>query len=144
MSDLLQQATPGKGALWTGRVLSGLVILFMVGASAVPKLFMPEVAGKSMTELGWPVRYTLLIAALEVAGTLLYAIPRTAVLGALLLTGVFGGAAATHLRLENPMFSHTLFSVYIGLMMWGGLWLRNPALRQLLPLAKPVGTANAP
>jgi hypothetical protein len=69
-------------------------------------------------------------------GTALYAWPRTAVLGAILLTGLFGGAIASHLRLGDPLFSHTLFGVYLGMLMWGGLWFRDPALRALLPLGR--------
>ena len=122
-----------RAQVWTGRVLSGLFILFMLGASAFPKFFMPEIAHATMTPLGWPVKFTLLIGTIEVVGTLLYAIPRTSVLGAVLLMGLFGGAMATHLRVESPLFSHTLFSIYLGLMMWGGLWLRDPKLRAVFP-----------
>jgi hypothetical protein len=114
--------------------MSGLVIAFLLLASAAPKFFMPQLAGESMRELGWDPKHLLLIAILELVGTVLYAIPRTAVLGAVLLTGLLGGAVATHLRIDNPLFSHTLFPLYVGFLMWGGLWLRNArvhiALRQ--------------
>jgi uncharacterized membrane protein YphA (DoxX/SURF4 family) len=119
---------------WIGRVMSGLVIAFMLMASAFPKLFMPALAVQSMQQLGWNPKHLMVIAVLELVGTILYAIPRTAVLGAVLLTGLLGGAIATHLRIENPLFSHTLFPVYVGLLMWGGLWLRNAQVRALLPL----------
>jgi hypothetical protein len=125
------RATTG---IWAGRVLSGLVIAFMLLASVAPKLFLRELAAESMPQLGWNAKHLLLIALLELVGTLLYAIPRTAVLGAVLLTGVFGGAIATHLRIDNPLLSHTLFPVYLGTLMWAGLWLRSPRLRALLPL----------
>jgi hypothetical protein len=88
-----------------------------------------------MQQLGWNVKHVLVIAALELVGTLLYAIPRTAALGAVLLTGVLGGAVATHLRIDNPLLSHTLFPLYVGSLMWGGLWLRNARVRALLPLS---------
>jgi len=75
-----------------------------------------------------------LIGGIELIGTLLYIWKRTSVLGAVLLTALLGGAVATHIRIDSPLFSHTLFGVYLGLIMWGGLWLRDPALRRLLPL----------
>jgi len=119
---------------WIGRVMSGLVIAFMLMASVFPKLFLPELAAESMQQLGWNTKHLLVIAAIELVGTLLYAIPRTAALGAVLLTGLLGGAVATHLRVENPLFSHTVFPLYVGFLMWGGLWLRNAQVRALLPL----------
>jgi hypothetical protein len=73
---------------------------------------------------------------IELAGTLLYAVPRTAVFGAVVLTGLLGGAMATQLRIENPLFSHILFGLYLGLFMWGGLWLRDPKLRAIFPTRK--------
>ena len=120
--------------IWMGRVMSGLVIAFMLMASVFPKLFMPELGVESMQQLGWNAKHLLLIAVLELVGTLLYAVPRTAALGAVLLTGVLGGAVATHLRIDNPLFSHTVFPFYVGFLMWGGLWLRNARVRALLPL----------
>jgi hypothetical protein len=126
-------------AVWIGRAMSGLFILFMLGASIAPKLFFPE-AGKAheiMDQLGWPYKYLLLIAAIELVGTILYAIPRTSFLGAVLMTGLLGGAIASQLRVDNPLFSHILFGVYLGLSMWGGLWLRDPALQALIPFRKP-------
>jgi len=126
-----RKATVGT---WIGRVMSGLVIAFMLMASVFPKLFLPELAAESMQQLGWNAKHLLIIAVLELVGTLLYAIPRTAALGAVLLTGLLGGAVATHLRIENPLFSHTMFPLYVGLLMWGGLWLRNARVRALLPL----------
>jgi uncharacterized membrane protein YphA (DoxX/SURF4 family) len=123
-------------AIWTGRVMSGLFILFMLGASVMPKFFMPQVTEPTMTQLGWPTKYTLFIGIIELIGTVLYAIPRTAVLGAVLLMGLLGGAMATQIRIENPLFSHILFSLYLGLFMWGGLWLRDPKLRAVFPIAR--------
>jgi hypothetical protein len=119
---------------WVGRVMSGLVIAFLLLASAFPKLFLPGIAVESMHQLGWSEKYLLLIAIIEVAGTVLYAIPRTASLGAVLLTGLLGGAVASQLRIDAPTFSHTLFPIYVGLLMWGGLGLRSAQLRDVLPL----------
>jgi uncharacterized membrane protein YphA (DoxX/SURF4 family) len=120
--------------IWIGRVMSGLVIAFLMIASVFPKLFLPEIAAESMQQLGWNPKHVLVIAVIELVGTLLYAIPRTTVMGAVLLTGLFGGAVATHLRIDNPLLSHTAFPLYVGFLMWGGLWLRNPRVRALLPL----------
>lgn len=118
----------------TGWILSGIFAAFLLVASAGPKLVGASVATDSMTQLGWPQAYTLMIGLIEVACVLLYLWPRTSVLGAVLAMGLLGGAMATQLRAGNPLFSHVLFSVYLGLFMWGGLWLRDPALRALFPL----------
>lgn len=121
-------------SVWTGRVLSGLFIVFMLGASVAPKLLGLDVATQTLAELGWPTRYVLMIGLFELIFTLLYAIPRTSVLGAVLMTALLGGALATRIRVGSPLFSHTLFSIYLALFMWGGLWLRSPALRALFPI----------
>lgn len=118
----------------TGWILSGIFAAFLLVASAGPKLVGASVATDSMAQLGWPQAYTLMIGLIEVACVLLYLWPRTSVLGAVLAMGLLGGAMATQLRAGNPLFSHVLFSVYLGLFMWGGLWLRDPALRALFPL----------
>jgi hypothetical protein len=76
----------------------------------------------------------LMIGCVELACLALYLYPRTNVLGAVLFTGLLGGAMATHIRADSPLFSHILFSVYLGAFVWGGLWLRDPAVRRLLPL----------
>jgi hypothetical protein len=88
-------------------------------------------------QLGWPADSAslYLLAALLLGSTLLYAVPRTAVLGAVLLTAYLGGAVATHVRVGSPLFTHVMFGVYVGVIVWGGLWLRDPRIRALLPLA---------
>jgi DoxX-like family len=111
--------------VWIGRGMSGLVTTFLLFGSALPKLFVPNVAEPAMQRLGWDAKHLLTIASIEVAGAVLYAFPRTAVLGAVLLTGLLGGAVATHLRVDDPLLSHTLFPVWLGLLLWGGLWLRS-------------------
>ncbi|MFC4101607.1 DoxX family protein [Paenibacillus xanthanilyticus] len=118
-----------KGRQWTSYVLSGLVIAFML-LDGLGKLFKPESVVESTVSLGFEEHHLLIIALLGLVATLLYAIPRTAILGAILLTGYYGGVIATHVRLDNPLFSHTLFSVYLSLFVWGGLWLRDPRIKQ--------------
>jgi hypothetical protein len=121
---------------WVGRGMSGLFVLFMLGASVVPKFFLPEVSHPTIEALGWSARYTVPIGVIELVGVILYVIPRTAVLGAVLLMGLLGGAMATQIRVEAPLFSHVLFSLYLGLFMWGGLWLRDVRLRAVFPLRR--------
>lgn len=124
-------------SVWTGRVLSGLFVLFMLAASIAPKFLMADmVAEQNMTPLGWPAKYLMLIGLIELACVILYVIPHTSLLGAVLMTGLLGGAIAANLRVENPLFSHTLFGVYLGLFMWGGLWLRDASLRAIFPFRR--------
>lgn len=119
--------------IWTGRVLSGLFALFMLGASVAPKLLGMPVAEETMVQLGWPPGYAVMIGVIELTCVVLYLVPRTSLLGAVLMMALLGGAMATKMRVESPLFSHTLFSIYLGLFMWGGLWLRDPVLRSLFP-----------
>jgi len=123
---------PARIAGWT---LSGLLIAFLLfdGAIKLPPL-QPVI--DTMPQLGWPVEMARWLGVLTLACTALYAWPRTAVLGAILLTAYLGGAVATHVRIGSPLFSHILFGVYLGLFAWGGLWLRDPRLRALIPLSK--------
>ncbi|MDB5671758.1 MAG: polyhydroxyalkanoate depolymerase [Alphaproteobacteria bacterium] len=119
--------------LWAGRIMTGLFALFMLGASVAPKLLGMPVAEQTLAALGWPAGYAVMIGIIELSCTLLYLIPRTSLLGAVAMTALLGGAIATQIRAGSPLFSHILFGVYLGLFMWGGLWLRDPALRALLP-----------
>ncbi|QAY76021.1 DoxX family protein [Sphingosinicella sp. BN140058] len=116
-----------------GWALTGLFATFMLLASVTPKLLQLDVAREALAVAGWNDRHLLLIGAIELACLILYLIPRTAILGAVLMMGLLGGAIASHLRVGSPMISHTLFGTYLGLIMWGGLWLRDPALRALFP-----------
>ena len=122
--------------LWTGRILTGLFALFMLGASVAPKLLQLPVAEQTMAQLGWPAGFAFMIGTIELVCLVLYLIPRTSVLGAVLMMGLLGGAMATQIRVGSPLFSHILFSLYLGLFMWGGLWLRNPRVRALFPIAR--------
>ena len=123
-------------ALWAGRIMSGLIVLFMIfdGVIKLPPL---DIVTQTMTEIGWPadVGTARLLGIIGLVATALYALPRTSFLGAILLTAYFGGAIATHVRIGNPLFSHTFFGIYLGLLLWGGLWLRDPRLRALLPFS---------
>lgn len=116
--------------LWVGRILSGLVIAFLL-FDAGGKLAKIEPVLKSMEELGLPTSSAATIGILLLVITVMYAIPQTATLGALLLTGYLGGAVAIHLRVGNPLWTHTLFPVYVGIFLWVGLALRNPKVKDL-------------
>jgi hypothetical protein len=115
--------------------LSGLFGLFMLAASAAPKFLGMVAAQDAMTALGWPDAPLILIGSLEVICTLLYLFPPTGLLGATLLMAILGGAMATNLHGQAPLFSHTLFGLYLGVVMWGGLILRDPKKRAVFPMA---------
>jgi hypothetical protein len=136
-TNIASQAGPGRGAVRAGWALSIVAILFFLMDGGLKLAYLPIVA-QTTAQLGWPAdRGTVyMLAALLLGSTLLYAAPRTALLGAILLTGYLGGAVATHVRVGSPLFSHVLFGVYLGLFVWGGLWLRDPRIRALLPLVR--------
>jgi len=119
-----------------GWVMSVLVTLFLLGASAAPKLMNSPLALEPLAVVGWPAKYLLLIGIIEVVVAVLYIIPRTALLGAVLMTGLLGAALAANLRVDNPLFSHTLFSIYFGTFAWVALWLREPKIRNLFPIVR--------
>ena len=123
-----------RRALWAGRILSGLAVLFLLfdGMIKLPPL---DIVTTTMKELGYPTTdsFARFLGLVTLACTALYAWPRTALLGAVLLTGLFGGAIATHLRIGSPLFSHTLFGIYFGITVWGGLWLRDERVRRVIP-----------
>jgi hypothetical protein len=120
--------------MWAGYALSGLVTLFLLMDATMKLLQLPIVAETGLA-LGWPAETAFPLGVILLICTLLYAWPRTAILGAILLTGYLGGAIASHIRIGNPLFSHVLFGVYLALFLWGGLWLRDTRLRALLPYA---------
>ncbi|GFZ90639.1 membrane protein [Paenibacillus marchantiophytorum] len=119
-----------KGRLWTGRVLSWIAIIFML-LDGIMKLIKPAVVVESTVSLGFQEHHIVVIGILGLLATILYAVPRTTILGAILLTGYFGGVLATQLRMDAPLFSTLLFSVYLAILVWGGLWLRNEQVRKL-------------
>ncbi len=117
-----------------GWILSGLVLAFLL-MDAIMKLLAIQPVLEAGEQLGFPgVPMARTLGVLLLVGAVLYIFPRTAVLGALLVTAYLGGAVATHLRLGSPLFSHVLFGVYVGVALWAGLYLREPRLRALLPL----------
>ena len=135
-APLLPALSASKGALWTGRILSGLAALFLAFDGTF-KLFITPEAQAGTEALGYPVSVLFGLGVLQLVLLALYLFPRTAVLGALLWTGYLGGAVATHVRVGNPLFSHVLFPVYVASFLWLGLWLRDRRLRALLPLTPP-------
>ena len=122
-----------RGSVLTGRTLSALAVLFLT-FDAVMKLMMNPQAVEGTTQLGYPASVILPLGIIQLICLIAYVVPRTALLGAILWTGYLGGAIATHVRLGNPLFSHILFPVYVALLLWGGLWLRDRRLRSLMPL----------
>jgi len=121
-----------KSALWAGRIISVLVSLFML-IDGVMKLIKPKVVVDGTVQLGYPESVILGMGIVLLASTILYMIPRTAILGAILLTGYLGGAVATHVRVSDSTFS-ILFPVIFGALVWGGLYLRDTRLRALIPV----------
>ena len=130
-----QMAPVSKGKLWTGRIMSALPVLFLL-MDGVMKLMKPEFVVKATVQLGYPESVIFPLGIIVLVCVILYVIPRTAVLGAILLTGYLGGAVATHARVGDPLFSHTLFPVYFAILVWGGLYLREERLRALIPLRR--------
>ena len=122
-------------ALWTGRILSGLVVAFLLLDGAI-KLIPLDIVVQTSQELGIPVHLARTLGVMTLAGTVLYAMPRTSVLGAILLTGYLGGAIYTHVRAGSPLLTHTFFGIYLGVLIWGGLWLRDDRVRALIPFAR--------
>src|SRR4051794_21953318 len=122
-----------KGALWAGRLFSGLLILFLLFDSTI-KLMKAAPVLEGMPKLGWPASLAVPLGTILLICLIFYAIPKTSVLGAILPTGYLGGAVATHTRIGDPLFSHILFPTYLGLFLWGGLYLREARLRELIPL----------
>jgi DoxX-like family len=129
-------AAPARRAtarVWAGRILSGLVVLFLI-PDGVVKFFRPAPVVDAFAHLGWPLSNANALGVILLSCVVLYAIPRTSILGAIFLTGYLGGAVATHFRIHDPLFSHVLFPVYLGVLLWLGLYLRDERLRALLPL----------
>lgn len=118
---------------WAGQAISGIAVLFLLFDSVI-KLVLIDPVVASFTQLGYPVSLARGIGLLELLCLAAYLIPRTSVLGAILLTGYLGGAVATHVRIGSPLFTHVLFPTYVGALIWAGLLLREARLRLLIPL----------
>jgi DoxX-like family len=125
-----------RPAIWLGRALSGLVILFMLLDGAI-KLVPWPIVTETMDRMGYGSNESLArcLGIISLTCTALYAVPPTSFVGAILMTGYLGGAMASHVRIGSPLFTHILFGFYLGVMLWGGLWLRDKRLRALLPFA---------
>ena len=142
---MFTQQTPllsAPRARWAYRIgwcLTGVFAAFMLAASVTPKVAGMAVARDTLSSVGWSPGAAVPIGLVELGCVLLYLWRRTSILGAVLATALLGGAMATQMRVGAPQFSHALFGVYLGVIMWGGLWLRDPALRALFPWR----TANA-
>lgn len=135
MQSEAEIAANPPAALWIGRAMSGLVVAFLIFDGGI-KLAPLSVVTETMQQLGYSGSPELArgLGVMTLAIALLYALPRTSILGAILLTGLLGGAMATHLRVGSPLFSHLFFGLYLGLIAWGGLYLRDIRLRRLIPL----------
>jgi hypothetical protein len=121
------------GSRIAGWIISGLMVAFNL-FDAFSKFAQPKPVADAFARTGWPLHLSSTLGAILLLCTVLYIIPRTSLLGAVLLTGYLGGAVATNLRLENPLFTNTLFPVYFGILVWTGLLLRDPRLRKVFPL----------
>src|SRR5215208_3316857 len=137
MTTIAETAPVAKPTRWTGRVLSGLAIVFLLFDGAI-KLVPWPVVTETMDKMGYGSSETLArsLGVITIVCTVLYSIPPTSILGAILLTGYLGGAMASPVRIGSPLFTHTLSGLYHGLMVWGGLWLRDRNLQTLIPFRR--------
>jgi hypothetical protein len=137
MTDIAETMPVSNLSRSVGRILSGLVIVFLLFDGAI-KLVPWPVVTDTMDKMGYGSSETLArsLGVITIVCTVLYSIPPTSILGAILLTGYLGGAMASHVRIGSPLFTHTLFGLYLGLMLWGGLWLRDRGLRTLIPFRR--------
>jgi DoxX-like family len=135
VGTILTTQADSRRRLWAGRVLSWLAVAFLLFDSAGKLLQLQPVIDGTI-QLGYSRDIVFGLGVILLSCVVAYVIPRTSVLGALLLTGYLGGAVATHVRVENPLFSHVLFPTYVGALLWGGLILRDARLRSLLPIRR--------
>ena len=122
-----------KKGLWAGRIISGLPVLFLIFDSVI-HIMKPAPVREGFARLGYSLSLAVPLGIIELVCIVLYVIPRTSVLGAALLTGYLGGAVATNLRAGAPLFSNVLVPVYLGVLLWGGLYLRDDRLRAVFPV----------
>lgn len=120
---------------WIGRIMSGIVVLFILFDSITKIVKSPQVI-EATTKLGYSPNTIPVIGLILLVLTVLYVYPRTSILGAILLTGYLGGAVASNLRIDNPLFSNTLFPIYFAVVLWGGLYLRDNLIREFIPFRK--------
>ena len=131
MSTGNRAAPLSKKGLWAGRILSGLAVLFLLFDSLIKVMKLPP-AVEGTVALGYPATVVRGIGIIQLICLVLYVIPRTSVLGAILLTGYLGGAIATHVRVGSPLLTHVLFPIYVAALIWGGLYLRDARVRTLI------------
>lgn len=133
MQSTIETSPPSKKRLWTGRIIMSLIVLLLLlDASGKLMRLAPVIEGT--VQLGYPESAVFSIGLIQFICIVLYMIPRTSILGAILLTGYLGGAVATHVRIGNPLFTHVLFPIYVGVFIWAGLFLLDSRLRILIPL----------
>jgi hypothetical protein len=130
-----QPSDTSPAVRWTGRILTGIAVLFLAFDASM-KLFATKEAIEGTVQLGFAPHHLLIIGLIQVVCLIIYLIPRTAPLGAILWTGYLGGAIVTHLRVDNPLFTHILFPIYVAALVWGGLYLRDDRVRALLRPAR--------
>lgn len=135
MQSTLQAKPTSKVTFWAGRILSALAALFLL-LDGLGKVMKPPAVVAGTVRLGYSERVIVGLGVLLLVCTILYLIPQTSTLGVVLLTGYLGGAVASNLRVGSPLFSHVLFPVYVGLLVWGGLYLQDMKLRELIPLRR--------
>ena len=135
MQSSPQTVPVSRKRLWAGRIMSALPSLFLL-LDGIAKLVKPAPVVEGTVKLGYPETVILPLGVVLILSTILYVIPRTSVLGAILLTGYLGGAVATHVRVGNPLFTHTLFPIYLGVFIWGGLYLGDGRVRALIPIKR--------
>ena len=128
-------ATSSSAQIWTGRVLSGLAVLFLI-MDATMKVLRVPVAVEGTVKVGYSAGVLVPLGIIQLVCLVVYLVPRTSVLGAILWTGYLGGAVATHVRVGDPLFSHILFPTYVAALLWLGLWLRDPRLRAIIPVQR--------
>jgi hypothetical protein len=133
MPTAIETSSPSRARLWTGRVLTTLATLFLLFDGGI-KLVQPQPVTQAMTQLGFPLHLSVAIGIILLVCTLLYALPQTAVFGAVLLTGYLGGAIVVQMRIDAPLLSTTLFPIYFAVLLWAGIYLREPRLRALIPI----------
>jgi hypothetical protein len=135
MDSAAQSVPISKGQLWTGRVLSGVAILFMLFDTVIHAMRGPQVV-QGFAQLGFPLNIAIPLSTIEFIGIVLYVIPRTSALGAILLTGYLGGAVAAQVRIGAPLLGFVLAPVYVALFLWVGLYLRDERVRAVVPVRR--------
>ena len=130
-----QSTAVSNKRLWVGRIMSALPVLFLLFDAVIHVMRIPPVV-EGFAKLGYSISLAIPLGIIEIVCLVLYVIPRPSVLGAVLLTGYLGGAVATNLRTGAPLFSNVLFPVYVGVLLWGGLYLRDNSLRAVFPVRR--------